>query len=177
MANQNLEPVLSIGEAAPLFTLLDLEGATHRLVSHGGQIVLVNFWSAECPWSARTDRAIQPLLDVWGPAIVLLTVASNANEPVELLRRVAADRGLPRVLLDVNQEVADRYGARTTPHLFAIDAQGILRYQGAFDNVTFRRRTPTRFYVQMAVEDLLAGRSPDPAQTAPYGCTIVRHTS
>jgi hypothetical protein len=57
-----------------------------------------------------------------------------------------------------------------------IDATGILRYRGAFDDVTFRQRTPARFYLKEAVEVLLAGKLPDPAETQPYGCTIVRYS-
>ena len=48
-------------------------------------------------------------------------------------------------------------------------------YRGAFDDVTFRQRAATRSYLKDAVEALLAGRNPDLAETAPYGCTIVRH--
>jgi hypothetical protein len=57
-----------------------------------------------------------------------------------------------------------------------IDAQGILRYQGAFDDVTFRQRTPTLIYLHMAVEALQSDQQPEPAETPPYGCSVVRAT-
>jgi hypothetical protein len=50
----------------------------------------------------------------------------------------------------------------------------MLRYQGAVDNITFRKREATHFFLQEAVEALLAGRLPQPAETPAYGCTIVR---
>jgi len=93
---------------------------------------------------------------------------------VDFLSRVAAERDLPLVLHDARHQVADLYGAKTTPHFFVVDPQGILRYQGALDDTTFRKRTPSRFYLRQAVEAMLEGRSPDPGQTTPYGCTIVR---
>jgi hypothetical protein len=68
----------------------------------------------------------------------------------------------------------DAYEAQTTPHLFVVDASGILRYRGAFDDVTFRQRTPTKFYLRDAVSAVLENRLPDPAETAPFGCAIVR---
>ena len=71
---------------------------------------------------------------------------------------------------------SDLYAAVTTPHPYVLDQDGILRYQGALDDVTFRQRTPTRFYLRQAVEAVLAGHAPEPAQTSPYGCTIVRFT-
>jgi hypothetical protein len=55
-----------------------------------------------------------------------------------------------------------------------MDRMGILRYRGAVDDVTFRRRTATRFYLEEAVEALLAGRLPDLSETLAYGCAIVR---
>ncbi len=78
------------------------------------------------------------------------------------------------MLRDSRHEVADLYGAQTTPHLFVIDKQGVLRYQGALDDTNFRQRNASRFFLREAVEAVLAGQDPDPAQVSPYGCTIVR---
>jgi hypothetical protein len=66
------------------------------------------------------------------------------------------------------------YVALTTPHLFVIDEGGILRYQGALDDVTFRRRTPTQEYLYQAVKSVLSGARPQQAVTPAYGCSIVR---
>jgi hypothetical protein len=64
------------------------------------------------------------------------------------------------------------YGAKATPHFFVIDGDGLLRYSGAFDDVTFRQRTPTHTYLKDAVEAVLRGEAPNPAQTPAYGCAI-----
>jgi len=168
----------TIHQPAPPFTLPDLEGALHSLEEQSGRIAgritVLNFWSAECSWCERTDPLLLECLQAWGNKVNLLTIASNANESRELLASTAAARRLPLVLHDRMGQVADLYGAQTTPHLFLIDRDGILRYQGAFDDVTFRQRTPTQFYLNLAVEALLAGRLPDPAETPAYGCTIMR---
>jgi peroxiredoxin len=145
------------------------------LREYRGRVVILNFWSAECPWCERADHSLAADLLEWGSTVAWVSIASNANEPAEELQRVAAERGLPVVLHDVHQQVADRYGAVTTPHVFVIDPQGILRYQGALDDVTFRQRTTTRNYLREAVLALKAGCLPEPAQTPAYGCTIVRY--
>lgn len=173
----------TIHQPAPLFTLPDLEGALHSLEEQSGRIAgritgriaLLNFWSAECSWCERTDPLLLERLREWGDEVALLTIASNANESRDLLASTAAARRLPLLLRDRLGQVADLYGAQTTPHLFLIDRDGILRYQGAFDDVTFRQRTPTQAYLNLAVEALLAGRLPDPAETPAYGCSIVRY--
>ena len=141
------------------------------------RLLILNFWSAECPWSERTDQALLAWLAEWGRQVELWTIAANANEPDDLLQQAAAERGLPLMLDDRSGLATGLYRARTTPHLFVIDEHGILRYQGALDDVTFRQRTPTRLYLRQAVTALLAGQEPEPAQTPPYGCTIVRQYS
>jgi hypothetical protein len=108
--------------------------------------------------------------------VALLPIASNENEPEEQLREAARQRGLPLVLRDPGGRAAALYDARTTPHAFVLDPTGILRYQGAVDDVTFRHRTPSRWYVEEAVEALLEGRLPIVQDAPPYGCAIVRHT-
>jgi hypothetical protein len=107
---------------------------------------------------------------------MFLYIASNLNEPEELLQTMSKERGLPVVLRDTHQIVANLYGAQTTPHLFVIDRTGILRYQGAFDDVSFRKRTSSIQYLDEAVEALLAGHSPNPEYSPPYGCAIVRYS-
>ena len=159
---------------APIFTLPDLNGDTHSLLDYTGSIVIINFWSAECPWSSRADQEIVEYLQEWDNAFHYLPIASNLNESPEQIAREAAARELPNLLHDMNYQVADLYGATTTPHLFVIDAQGILRYQGAFDDVTFRQRTPTFNYLHMALDAIQSGQRPEPDQTPAYGCSIVR---
>jgi peroxiredoxin len=166
---------LELNNLAPEFTLPDLDGRIHMLSDYRGRIAIVNFWSAECPHSARFDADITTCLAGWGADVTLLSVASNANEPGGMLAAVARQRAIPVVLRDANQLVAGRYGALTTPHAFLIDRQGILRYRGAVDDVSFRQREPTRFYLQAAVEALLADHLPEIDEVKPFGCTIVRY--
>jgi peroxiredoxin len=166
---------LELNEPAPEFTLPDLDGRIHMLSDYRGRIVIINFWSAECPHSERFDADITTCLAQWGADVALLSLASNANEPEGMLAAVARQRKIPVVLRDAGQMVAGRYGALTTPHAFLIDRQGILRYRGAVDDVSFRQREPTRFYLREAVEAVLADQLPEVPEVQPFGCTIVRY--
>ena len=56
-----------------------------------------------------------------------------------------------------------------------VDAQGLLRYTGAVDDVTFGKRAPERYFAHDAVQALLEGAIPALSVTLPYGCAIVRH--
>ena len=165
---------MQLNEPAPDFELFDLLGVPHKLSDHQGKIVIINFWSAECPHSSRTDHHLMDLLERWNGEVVLLSIAANRNESIPQLAEVAKARRMSVILIDLDHIVADLYEALTTPHVFVTDREGILRYRGAVDDITFRRREATRYFLQETVEALLIGRLPDLPETPSYGCTIVR---
>ena len=165
---------MEINQPVPDFELPDLNGDLHHLCDHRGRIVIVNFWSCECPHSERTDKAIMSMFVQWQDDVAMLSIASNRNESLPALREAADSRRLPRVLHDADCGVANLFEAQTTPHVFVIDREGILRYRGSVDDVTFRQRKPTRFFLDEAVESLLEGHLPALTESPAYGCAIVR---
>jgi len=165
---------MQLNQPAPDFELPDLQGNIHKLSDYRGRIVIVNFWSCECPHSERTDRSTMACLVQWGGDVEMLSIASNRNESAQMVENVAKTRRLPRVLIDAEQVVANLYEAVATPHVFIIDRDGILRYRGAVDDVTFRHRTASRFFLEEVVEALLEGHLPTLTETPAYGCAIVR---
>lgn len=165
---------MEINQPVPEFELPDLNGKMRRLSELRGRIVIVNFWSCECPHSERTDKAIMSMFVQWQDDVTMLSIASNRNESLSALREAAESRRLPEVLHDADCRVANLFEAQTTPHVFVIDREGILRYRGAVDDVTFRQRKPTRFFLDEAVESLLEGHLPALTESPAYGCTIVR---
>ena len=52
---------MNLNESAPDFELPDLKGIPHRLNNYRGRIIIMNFWSCECPQSERTDQARMPM--------------------------------------------------------------------------------------------------------------------
>jgi peroxiredoxin len=167
-----MEPVIRVGEPAPDFELPDLDGHRHRLASQRGRLTVLHFWSAVCPWTERTDERV--LAAIRAAEADLWSIAANADESLDVLRRVAQERGLGLVLVDPRQYVADLYAAAATPHVFLIDGEGILSYHGAPDDARFRDPRPRRSYLAEALHAVRAGRSPNPAVTMTYGCAIVR---
>ena len=165
---------MQINDPAVDFELPDLQGNLHKLSDYMGKIVVINFWSAECPHSDRTDKHLLNLLESWDGELVVLPIASNRNESVQMTAEAARARGVPQVLIDSEHSVADLYGAITTPHVFVVDPDGILRYRGAVDDITFRRREATQFFLQDAVQALRKGQLPTLSETPSYGCAIVR---
>jgi len=165
---------MQLNQSAPDFELCDLRGIAHRLSDYRGKIVIVNFWSCECPHSERTDKALMAMFVQWRDDVAMLSIASNRSENAEALKNAADARHLSTVLIDAQCSVADMYEAQTTPHVYVIDREGILRYRGAIDDMTFRKRTPSRFFLDEAVESLLEGHLPRLTESPAYGCAIVR---
>ena len=167
---------MMIGELAAEFELMDIDGVTRQLADYAGDVVVLDFWSAECPWSAHYDGWLSQQAGVWArQGIHLLAIAANVNETAAFIREAVAERGIRfPVLLDHDCVVADLFGAVTTPHIFVIDLAGRLAYHGAIDDRSFRQRTATVNYLEQALAALQKGAQPDPAETASYGCTIVR---
>lgn len=149
-----MDTIIKIGEKVPQFQLHDLGREEHTLEGYAGWIVVLNFWSAECDWCKRVDEELITFLDVWKDKVKVLWIASNQNESRGLIEKTATERKLPTILIDTDYHVADLLGALTTPHFFILDGNGILRYQGAWDDITFRQRTATQVYVPAAIEAL-----------------------
>jgi peroxiredoxin len=105
--------------------------------------------------------------------VVWLAVDSSHFNTPEATRKWRQEKGFAYpTLQDIDGKVGRLYGAKTTPHMFVIDAQGILRYAGAIDNDP-RGKDPNRVnYVTSAVGALFQGKAPSPATTQPYGCTV-----
>ncbi len=169
-----MDTLIPFGEQAPLFTLPDLKGNIWALEDFRGMIVVLNFWSAECDWCQRVDKELVTYLDAWKERVKVLWIVSNTDEVRDLIEKVAIERELPTVLLDSAHRVADLYGAQTTPHFFVLDGEGNLRYQGAWDDITFRHRVATKVYVPRVIEALKQQLNPEITQTPPYGCVLVR---
>jgi peroxiredoxin len=169
-----MDSVIQIGANAPEFQLPDLYGNLVLLKDVIGSLVILNFWSSECDWCERVDRELTKYLAQWKGRATVLWIASNAHETREMVEKVAVERNIPIVLLDEQVKVANLYGVQTTPHFFVLDTQGKLAYQGAWDDITFRRRVAANSYVLQAIQALMNGNQPDIAQTQAYGCALVR---
>ncbi len=166
---------MTTGEAAPQFSLPDTDGVTHALGAAPSAVV---FTCNHCPYAlAWHDRLLDVARDYQGRARVLLVNSNDATryprDSAEAMReRVEADGGWPAPYLhDETQEVARAYGAQTTPDVFLVDAHGVLRYRGAPD-ADYQDSAAGARWLRDALDAVLEGREPDPAETEPVGCSI-----
>lgn len=172
-----------LGKPAPAFSLLDLDGKTVALADFKGKIVVLEWFNAGCPFVKRNHEQ-GPLKDmakrVTKNGVVWLSI--NSSAPGKEGSGVEANRGGKArwamdnpVLIDDQGVVGHAYGARTTPHMYVIDADGKLVYRGAIDNAQdgdTEQGAPFVNYVEAALGDLAAGRPVKTAETKSYGCSV-----
>ena len=165
-----------IGAEAPDFELPAMNGKVHRLTDYRGKIVVLDWWSAECPASKRYDEWFNQMVEKYSKhGVQFLMIDSNAIYDDDEIRSVSRERAVKfPVLRDVGNKVADIYGALTTPQIFVVDRKGVLVYDGAIDDQTWNNQSPTKNYMTAVLDALIAAKAPPYTSTTPFGCTVKR---
>ncbi len=170
---------LPIGERVPPLELPDTTGATHSLPEPGERAANVVIWTSNhCPYAiAWHERLMAVVRDYEGRDVSFLAVNSNdaARYPADSLEamgaRVEAGEFACPYLHDESQASARAWGAKTTPDVFVADGDLLLRYRGAPD-ADYEDRGLDAAWVRAALEAVLGGGTPDPAETESVGCSI-----
>jgi peroxiredoxin len=171
-----------IGKPVPGFTLKDTRGQSISLKDFKDKkAVVVVFIGTECPLSNAVLPSLAQLHKEYAPkGIQFLGINSNRHDTPEQIAAHAEKYGIPfAVLKDADNHVADQFGARRTPEVFLLDAEGKLRYQGRVDDqfgVGYKRAKPTRRDLAEALNEVLAGKPVTQATTPVAGCVIARAT-
>ncbi len=171
------QKVVKLGEPVPDFSLHDTEDIINKLSDYRGKVVMIHFWSAKCPFVLRYDDRLKDITkDYKEQGVVSLAIDSNTNETLLDIEKVAKARKVNYpVLLDPGNKIADQFGAVTTPHVFIVDRDGKLAYEGAVDDQGWSEdKKPTESYVRNALDQILKGEPVKTPQTKSVGCTVKR---
>jgi hypothetical protein len=176
---------LTVGQPAPDFSTLDSQGKVRHLADFRGKVVVLEWTNADCPFTRKhyqsgNMQSLQSLARDHG--VVWLSVISSAPGTQGYVDGRHADE-LSRtrnasptaVLLDPSGSVGRLYHARTTPHMYVIDAKGELRYMGGIDSIAttdvadIAKAEP---YLKEALLAVVDGQPVAHPVTRPYGCGI-----
>ena len=174
-----------VGEPAPAFTLTDTNGQAHSLVDLRGKTVVLEWWNCECPFVGKHYGSgnMQRLQKEWtARGVAWLTISSSAPGKQGYVDAAKANAWMKEksaaptaVLLDHDGKVGRAYGAKTTPHMFVIDAKGTVVYAGGIDDRPSTDQadvaTATNF-VSAALGEVTAGKRVTMATSQPYGCSV-----
>jgi len=176
---------VQVGEAAPGFTATDSNGHQQSLAQYKGKYVVLEWHNQGCPFTKKHYESgnMQRLQKLWtSRGVVWFTVISSApgtqgyvtaEQENDYLKRVAA--APTAVLLDPKGDLGHLYGAKTTPHMFVIDPQGRLIYDGAIDDKPSTDASDiagAKNYVSDALQESMAGKPVAVVATRPYGCSV-----
>lgn len=166
------------GRTAPGFTLPDTAGDLVSLAPGASAATVVVFTCNACPWALGWHERLQSVArDYASKGVGVLHVNANdpkasSNDALEVsARRVANGEFVGPYLVDEGQRVARAWGARHTPDVFVLTADGVVAYHGAPDNEV-DDDTQNAAWLRSALDDVLSGRPVELAQTEPTGCTI-----
>jgi len=171
---------LDIGSRIPEFNLPATDGNTYSASDLSGEAAtVVMFWCNHCPYVVpNQDRiiAMQEQYDGRGVKFAAICANNAVTHPAdnfENMKLRAADKGYNfPYMRDESQVVARTFGAQRTPEVYLFDADGVLRYHGRIDDNYDDEARAQSHDLRDAIEAVLAGAEPDPAETGAVGCTI-----
>ena len=168
---------VTVGQPAPEFELKDETGKVHKLSDYKGKVVVLEWTNPDCPFVERHYKA-KTMQSTWDKVggkdkVVWLAVDSSHFVKPEDSNKWKTTEGFEHaVLQDADGKVGQAYQAKTTPHMFVVDAKGILAYQGAIDSDPKGKEEAATNYVEQAVTSLLEGKEVETKSTKPYGCSV-----
>lgn len=182
-------PALAAGAApgapAPAFVGATSEGGPLALESLRGKTVVLEWTNDGCPFvqkhydSGNMQKTQAAVRDAGGVWVTVISSAPGRQGHVDAQKAnaLSASRGAgpSYVVLDESGEVGRAYGAKTTPHMFVIDPEGVVQYAGAIDDrpsADPKSLDGATNYVLAAVESVVSGAPVETPQTKPYGCSV-----
>jgi peroxiredoxin len=174
-----------VGQPAPPFSVTDASGKAVSLADFKGKIVVLEWVNPGCPYvrkhydSANMQGTQKNATD---KGVVWLAVNSTAQDhgdykkPADMAAWMQAQKAAAtHTLMDSDGKVGKAYGARTTPHMYIVDAKGTLAYAGGIDDKATANPADVKTaknHVNAALGDMQAGKPVAQATTRPYGCSV-----
>jgi peroxiredoxin len=175
----------AVGTNAPDFSVTDSKGKTQSVSQYKGKYVVLEWFNPECPFVKKHYGAgnMQKLQEEFtGKGVVWLSIDSSAPGKEGHLTTEEANQKMTEwktkqtaLLLDPDGKAGQTYGAKNTPHMFIINPEGKIVYEGAIDSKASANPNDisgATNYVKVALEESLGGKPVTTANTKPYGCSV-----
>ena len=173
------------GATAPDFALTDTHGQSRSLSDYRGSYVILEWTNNLCPFVVKhydsgNMQAIQK--ECTDKGMVWLTIISSApgkqgyltDDEANALDEAQGFNATAK-LIDSKGVAGRLYGAKVTPHMFIINPEGILIYQGAIDSISSADSADIKKadnYILTTLKQDMAGLQLIKTDTKPYGCGI-----
>jgi peroxiredoxin len=175
----------AVGTNAPDFSLTDSRGKTQSVSQYKGKYVVLEWFNPGCSFVQKHYGSgnMQKLQQEFtGKGVVWLTVDSSASGLEGYLTAEQANAKMAEwktkqtaLVLDPDGKAGRTYGAKNTPHMFVINPEGKIIYEGAIDS----KATPnpsdiasSTNYVKVVLDESLSGKPVTTPSSRPYGCSV-----
>ena len=168
---------LKVGEETPSFSLKNYDGKLYSLdtLRKQNSYTVLMFISTECPVSNGYNERMVKLNEEYGKkGIAFVGINANKAETIVDIAKHSKEKGFKfPVLKDIQNKIADLYGAQVTPEVFVIDSKTKLVYHGRIDDSRNLEKVKSRD-LSLALDALLAGKQPSKIEAKAFGCSIKR---
>ncbi|MDO9403177.1 MAG: redoxin domain-containing protein [Polaromonas sp.] len=174
----------AVGQPAPEFTATDTAGKSHKLSDFKGKFVVLEWTNPGCPFVQKHYSGNMQATQKEAVSKGAVWLAINSTEegsgdylaPAKLAGWMGEKKAAPTAtLMDASGQIGQLYGARTTPHMYIVNPQGVLVYAGGIDSIASARvddiKTATN-YVRQGLAEGLAGKPLSVASSRAYGCSV-----
>lgn len=166
-----------VGGKVADFNVQDLAGKEISFAQLKGDVTVVTFVSVQCPISNDYNERMKAVFADYQGKVNFVFLNANHTESAAAVAQHAKEVGFKfPVYKDVDNVVANRFGASVTPESYVIDKAGTLVYHGYIDDA----RNPARITNQglrKALDAVLAGKAVAQTETKAFGCTIKKKRS
>ncbi len=174
-----------VGSQAPDFSVQTATGETKSKSDFAGKHVVLEWHNKDCPYVVKHYKSgnMQKLQKKYTDQdVVWLTVLSSAPGKQGHLtaEQVLAESKSGKwhsshILLDPEGRMGRAFDARVTPHMFILNPEGVVVYNGAIDDNSSANPKvipESTNHVAQALDALLKGEPVPVAETRPYGCSV-----
>lgn len=174
-----------VGKPAPAFTLTSCESKPVSLSDFKGKVIVLEWTNHSCPFVVKhygTGNMQKLQADATAKGVVWLSICSSAPgkqgyaAPADASKVCAQKNSAATAyLIDESGDTGRAYGAKRTPEMYVINADGVVVYQGAIDDmksVDPADVAKAKNLVAAAIEETLAGKPVSTPKTEAYGCSI-----
>jgi peroxiredoxin len=174
----------TVGQAAPDFTLMDTAGKPVKLSQFKGKPVVLEWNNPGCPFVKKhyqgNMQALQKeVADQGGVWLAINSTRDDSGDymtPAQLGRWMTEQKASPTAtLMDEDGKVGQAFAARVTPHMYIVNAQGVLVYAGGIDSIASARVDDipkATNYVRQAMAEIKAGKPVSVSTSRAYGCSV-----
>lgn len=186
MGISSSQAAMSVGDSVAGMTVTDINGVEHNFSDFAGKTVVLEWNNQGCPFVRKfyKNGDMQKFqAEATEKGVVWVTINSSAEgkegyiATPEDAKAMVAEKGIASTayVLDHSGEIGQAFGAKVTPHMFVINGDGVIAYQGAIDSNASADPADivtAENYVMAALDSLEKGEEVATPVTQPYGCSV-----